>query len=142
MLAQLREGPHGHEHDAPPSVQGPHVGWRGTSSRRPWGRQGAGVGCGVSGALWPGSGGGAECRLSAGLGCLTVSFLVSLYYNTVLTWVLWYLLNSFQYPLPWSSCPLDLNRTGSAGGLERGGGQERWGAGRSALPPGGPHGLS
>uniref|UniRef100_A0A7N5K4L4 Solute carrier family 6 member 18 n=1 Tax=Ailuropoda melanoleuca TaxID=9646 RepID=A0A7N5K4L4_AILME len=47
-----------------------------------------------------------------GLGCLTVSFLVSLYYNTVLTWVLWYLLNSFQYPLPWSSCPLDLNRTG------------------------------
>ncbi|XP_040486124.1 inactive sodium-dependent neutral amino acid transporter B(0)AT3 [Ursus maritimus] len=112
MLAQLREGPHGHEHDAPPSVQGPHVGWRGTSSRRPWGRQGAGVGCWVSGALWPGSGGGAECRLSAGLGCLTVSFLVSLYYNTVLTWVLWYLLNSFQYPLPWSSCPLDLNRTG------------------------------
>ncbi|XP_053449463.1 inactive sodium-dependent neutral amino acid transporter B(0)AT3 [Nycticebus coucang] len=47
-----------------------------------------------------------------GLGCLTVSFLVSLYYNTILTWVLWYFLNSFQYPLPWSSCPLDLNRTG------------------------------
>ncbi|VCX40574.1 unnamed protein product [Gulo gulo] len=46
-----------------------------------------------------------------GLGCLTVSFLVSLYYNTVLTWVLWYLLNSFQAPLPWSSCPLDINRT-------------------------------
>ncbi|XP_031298541.2 inactive sodium-dependent neutral amino acid transporter B(0)AT3 isoform X1 [Camelus dromedarius] len=47
-----------------------------------------------------------------GLGCLTVSFLVSLYYNTILTWVLWYLLNSFQHPLPWSACPLDLNRTG------------------------------
>ncbi|KAI4574332.1 hypothetical protein MJG53_012508 [Ovis ammon polii x Ovis aries] len=47
-----------------------------------------------------------------GLGCFTVSFLVSLYYNTVLTWVLWYLLNSFQHPLPWSACPLDLNRTG------------------------------
>uniref|UniRef100_A0A673SMV9 Transporter n=1 Tax=Suricata suricatta TaxID=37032 RepID=A0A673SMV9_SURSU len=47
-----------------------------------------------------------------GLGCLTVSFLVSLYYNTVLTWVLWYFLNSFQSPLPWGSCPLDLNRTG------------------------------
>ncbi|XP_004768445.1 inactive sodium-dependent neutral amino acid transporter B(0)AT3 [Mustela putorius furo] len=46
-----------------------------------------------------------------GLGCLTVSFLVSLYYNTVLSWVLWYLLNSFQDPLPWSSCPLDINRT-------------------------------
>ncbi|XP_027376191.1 inactive sodium-dependent neutral amino acid transporter B(0)AT3 isoform X1 [Bos indicus x Bos taurus] len=47
-----------------------------------------------------------------GLGCFTVSFLVSLYYNTVLTWVLWYLFNSFQHPLPWSACPLDLNRTG------------------------------
>ncbi|XP_053762823.1 inactive sodium-dependent neutral amino acid transporter B(0)AT3 isoform X1 [Panthera pardus] len=49
-----------------------------------------------------------------GLGCLTVSFLVSLYYNTVLTWVLWYFLNSFQNPLPWGSCPLDLNRTASS----------------------------
>ncbi|XP_016067991.1 PREDICTED: sodium-dependent neutral amino acid transporter B(0)AT3 [Miniopterus natalensis] len=47
-----------------------------------------------------------------GLGCFTVSFLVSLYYNTVLTWVLWYLLNSFQNPLPWSTCPLDRNQTG------------------------------
>uniref|UniRef100_A0A8C5KKH7 Transporter n=1 Tax=Jaculus jaculus TaxID=51337 RepID=A0A8C5KKH7_JACJA len=47
-----------------------------------------------------------------GLGCFTVSFLVSLYYNTVLVWVLWFFLNSFQHPLPWSTCPLDLNRTG------------------------------
>ncbi|XP_029324345.1 inactive sodium-dependent neutral amino acid transporter B(0)AT3 isoform X2 [Mus caroli] len=47
-----------------------------------------------------------------GLGCFSVSFLVSLYYNTVLLWVLWYFLNSFQHPLPWSTCPLDLNRTG------------------------------
>ncbi|XP_040833251.1 inactive sodium-dependent neutral amino acid transporter B(0)AT3 [Ochotona curzoniae] len=47
-----------------------------------------------------------------GLGCFTVSFLVSLYYNTILTWVFWYFLNSFQHPLPWSSCPPDLNRTG------------------------------
>ncbi|XP_006893243.1 PREDICTED: sodium-dependent neutral amino acid transporter B(0)AT3 [Elephantulus edwardii] len=47
-----------------------------------------------------------------GLGCFTVSFLVSLYYNTILTWVFWYFLNSFQYPLPWSTCPVDLNRTG------------------------------
>ncbi|XP_024434375.1 inactive sodium-dependent neutral amino acid transporter B(0)AT3 isoform X1 [Desmodus rotundus] len=47
-----------------------------------------------------------------GLGSLTLSFLISLYYNTVLSWVLWYLLNSFQQPLPWGSCPLDVNRTG------------------------------
>ncbi|XP_052015909.1 inactive sodium-dependent neutral amino acid transporter B(0)AT3 isoform X3 [Apodemus sylvaticus] len=47
-----------------------------------------------------------------GLGCFSVSFLISLYYNTVLLWVLWFFLNSFQHPLPWSTCPLDLNRTG------------------------------
>ncbi|XP_073933870.1 inactive sodium-dependent neutral amino acid transporter B(0)AT3 isoform X2 [Castor canadensis] len=47
-----------------------------------------------------------------GLGCFTISFLVSLYYNTVLTWVLWFFLNSFQHPLPWSTCPMNLNRTG------------------------------
>ncbi|XP_004380364.1 inactive sodium-dependent neutral amino acid transporter B(0)AT3 [Trichechus manatus latirostris] len=47
-----------------------------------------------------------------GLGCFTMSFLVSLYYNSILMWVLWYFLNSFQHPLPWSTCPLDLNRTG------------------------------
>uniref|UniRef100_A0A2K6EVI6 Solute carrier family 6 member 18 n=1 Tax=Propithecus coquereli TaxID=379532 RepID=A0A2K6EVI6_PROCO len=56
--------------------------------------------------------GGADTAVSAGLGCLVASFLISLYYNTILTWVLWYLLNSFQQPLPWSSCPTDLNRTG------------------------------
>ncbi|XP_074055668.1 inactive sodium-dependent neutral amino acid transporter B(0)AT3 isoform X2 [Macrotis lagotis] len=47
-----------------------------------------------------------------GIGCLFVSFLVSLYYNTILMWVLWYFLNSFQSPLPWSSCPSNENRTG------------------------------
>ncbi|XP_058420384.1 inactive sodium-dependent neutral amino acid transporter B(0)AT3 [Diceros bicornis minor] len=47
-----------------------------------------------------------------GLGCFTVSSLIGLYYNVVLTWVLWYFLNSFQHPLPWSACPPDLNRTG------------------------------
>ncbi|XP_071592969.1 sodium-dependent neutral amino acid transporter B(0)AT3-like isoform X1 [Heliangelus exortis] len=47
-----------------------------------------------------------------GVGTWMVSVLVSLYYNTVLTWVMWYLLNSFQEPLPWSICPLNENRTG------------------------------
>lgn len=54
--------------------------------------------------------------MGAGLGCFTVSFLVSLYYNTVLVWVLWYFLNSFQQPLPWGTCPPNLNRTGEAHG--------------------------
>ncbi|XP_049624987.1 inactive sodium-dependent neutral amino acid transporter B(0)AT3 [Suncus etruscus] len=47
-----------------------------------------------------------------GLGCFSVSFVVCLYYNTVITWVFWYLLNSFQQPLPWSTCPLNSNHTG------------------------------
>ncbi|XP_048795302.1 inactive sodium-dependent neutral amino acid transporter B(0)AT3 isoform X2 [Lagopus muta] len=47
-----------------------------------------------------------------GVASLMVSILVSLYYNTILTWVMWYFINSFQEPLPWSTCPLNENRTG------------------------------
>ncbi|XP_031442372.1 sodium-dependent neutral amino acid transporter B(0)AT1-like [Clupea harengus] len=46
-----------------------------------------------------------------GIASMMVSFLVSLYYNTILSWVIWYLFNSFQSPLPWSQCPLNENRT-------------------------------
>lgn len=70
----------------------------------------------------------------AGLGCFTVSLLVSLYYNTILAWVLWYLLNSFQHPLPWSTCPLDLNRTGTAHCLQPGPGPRVRSWGCSPLP--------
>lgn len=44
---------------------------------------------------------------------MIVSFLVCLFYNTIIAWVLWYFFHSFQDPLPWSSCPLNENRTGS-----------------------------
>jgi solute carrier family 6 (neurotransmitter transporter) protein 19 len=44
---------------------------------------------------------------------MAVSFLVSLYYNTILAWVLWYFFHSFQDPLPWSQCPLNDNSTGN-----------------------------
>ncbi|XP_077165720.1 sodium-dependent neutral amino acid transporter B(0)AT1-like [Paroedura picta] len=47
-----------------------------------------------------------------GITALLVSFLVGLYYNTIIAWVMWYFFNSFQEPLPWSSCPLLPNRTG------------------------------
>ncbi|XP_038626341.1 inactive sodium-dependent neutral amino acid transporter B(0)AT3 isoform X2 [Tachyglossus aculeatus] len=47
-----------------------------------------------------------------GIGSVIASFLVSSYYNTILMWVMWYFLNSFQAPLPWGSCPLNDNRTG------------------------------
>ncbi|XP_066480570.1 sodium-dependent neutral amino acid transporter B(0)AT3-like [Tiliqua scincoides] len=47
-----------------------------------------------------------------GYGSLLVSLTVSLYYNIILAWVLWYFANSFQKPLPWSTCPLNESKTG------------------------------
>nr|XP_023673445.1 sodium-dependent neutral amino acid transporter B(0)AT3-like [Paramormyrops kingsleyae] len=47
-----------------------------------------------------------------GVASLVVSFLVGLFYNTILAWVLWYLFNSFQEPLPWKYCPLKSDLTG------------------------------
>lgn len=47
-----------------------------------------------------------------GIASLMVSFLVGMYYNTIMAWIMWYLFNSFQSPLPWSQCPLNANRTG------------------------------
>ncbi|CAI9622864.1 unnamed protein product [Staurois parvus] len=50
-----------------------------------------------------------------GIASLLVSFLVGVYYNTIIAWILWYFFNSFQNPLPWSYCPAtDYNNTGSA----------------------------
>nr|XP_057904130.1 sodium-dependent neutral amino acid transporter B(0)AT2 isoform X2 [Doryrhamphus excisus] len=39
--------------------------------------------------------------------CL-VCFYVGLYYNVIIAWSLFYLGNSFQYPLPWQHCPTDV----------------------------------
>ncbi|TNM93304.1 hypothetical protein fugu_018706 [Takifugu bimaculatus] len=46
-----------------------------------------------------------------GIASMLVSLLVGLYYNTLMAWILWYLFNSFQDPLPWTHCPLNGNRT-------------------------------
>ncbi|XP_056376145.1 sodium-dependent neutral amino acid transporter B(0)AT3-like isoform X1 [Hyla sarda] len=46
-----------------------------------------------------------------GVVSLLVSFLVGVYYNTIIAWILWYFFNSFQDPLPWSYCPT-FNQTG------------------------------
>ncbi|XP_072226214.1 sodium-dependent neutral amino acid transporter B(0)AT1-like [Leuresthes tenuis] len=46
-----------------------------------------------------------------GIASMLVSFLVGLYYNTIIAWIMWYLFNSFQSPLPWAQCPLNANRT-------------------------------
>ncbi|XP_055023034.2 sodium-dependent neutral amino acid transporter B(0)AT1 isoform X2 [Misgurnus anguillicaudatus] len=47
-----------------------------------------------------------------GISSMLVSFLVGMYYNTIMAWVMWYFFNSLQDPLPWSQCPLNANRTG------------------------------
>ncbi|XP_070778450.1 inactive sodium-dependent neutral amino acid transporter B(0)AT3 [Enoplosus armatus] len=47
-----------------------------------------------------------------GIASMLVSFLVSIFYNTILAWVLWFFFHSFQNPLPWSQCPLNDNHTG------------------------------
>ncbi|KAM8840976.1 sodium-dependent neutral amino acid transporter B(0)AT1-like isoform 1-T1 [Spinachia spinachia] len=47
-----------------------------------------------------------------GIASMLVSFLVGMYYNTIMAWIMWYLFNSFQDPLPWSQCPLNANGTG------------------------------
>ncbi|XP_063778731.1 sodium-dependent neutral amino acid transporter B(0)AT1 [Pseudophryne corroboree] len=52
-----------------------------------------------------------------GIASMFVSFLVGLYYNTIIAWVMWYFFNSFQEPLPWSTCP--LNQTGVVSECER-----------------------
>ncbi|XP_046875663.1 inactive sodium-dependent neutral amino acid transporter B(0)AT3 [Hypomesus transpacificus] len=47
-----------------------------------------------------------------GIASMIVSFLVALFYNTILAWVLWYFFHSFQDPLPWAECPINANHTG------------------------------
>lgn len=44
---------------------------------------------------------------------MCVSLTISLYYNTIMAWILWYFFNSFQEPLPWSQCPMNANLTGN-----------------------------
>ncbi|XP_069805063.1 sodium-dependent neutral amino acid transporter B(0)AT2-like [Dendropsophus ebraccatus] len=49
----------------------------------------------------------------AGIGfasCVVCSF-VALYYNVIIGWSLFYMFNSFQYPLPWENCPTLVNQT-------------------------------
>ncbi|XP_056142989.1 sodium-dependent neutral amino acid transporter B(0)AT3-like [Lampris incognitus] len=54
-----------------------------------------------------------------GVASLSVSFLVGLFYNTILAWVLWYFFHSFQNPLPWRDCPVNSNLTGYVAECEK-----------------------
>lgn len=44
------------------------------------------------------------CTLGVGVASVAVSFIVSIYYNLIITWSLYYFFNSFQNPLPWDGC--------------------------------------
>ncbi|ESO10226.1 hypothetical protein HELRODRAFT_72882 [Helobdella robusta] len=46
------------------------------------------------------------CPFFQGVGLSTVmlSFFLATYYNVILSWALYFLIESFQTPLPWSSC--------------------------------------
>ena len=51
--------------------------------------------------------------------------IVSLYYSVLMAWSLFYLVQSFQYPLPWALCPLLRNSSdfGEKRGKKRAGGR-------------------
>ncbi|KAF4100956.1 sodium-dependent neutral amino acid transporter B(0)AT1-like [Onychostoma macrolepis] len=57
--------------------------------------------------------------VGVGIASMLVSFMVGMYYNTIIAWVMWYFFNSFQDPLPWSQCPINENRTGFVSECER-----------------------
>nr|XP_056713925.1 sodium- and chloride-dependent transporter XTRP3 isoform X4 [Euleptes europaea] len=46
-----------------------------------------------------------------GIASVVVSFFLSMYYNVINAWAFWYLFHSFQDPLPWATCPLNINHT-------------------------------
>lgn len=52
---------------------------------------------------------------------------MGLYYNVIIGWSIFYFFKSFQYPLPWSECP--IVRNGSVAGEGQGSS-----AGRSSSP--------
>ena len=49
----------------------------------------------------------ATCVAGVGWAMLVVSFLVSIYYNVVIAYILRYLFASFTSSLPWQSCRLE-----------------------------------
>ena len=48
-----------------------------------------------------------------GLASVVVCFVVSLYYNVIIAWCVFYFFKSFQNPLPWSTCPLETVTLGN-----------------------------
>uniref|UniRef100_A0A8C4RA81 Transporter n=1 Tax=Eptatretus burgeri TaxID=7764 RepID=A0A8C4RA81_EPTBU len=51
------------------------------------------------------------CLTGIGYSSLVLSFFLCLYFSVIITWIVWYLLHSFEYPLPWGFCPINENHT-------------------------------
>lgn len=49
-----------------------------------------------------------------------VCFFVGLYYNVIIGWSIFYFFKSFQYPLPWSECPIVKNGSVAGEGWQLG----------------------
>lgn len=50
--------------------------------------------------------------VGVGYSMLIISFLVSVYYNTIIAWVLYYLFESFRGDVPWRDCNNEWNSLG------------------------------
>ena len=48
-----------------------------------------------------------------GLATVVISFVLSTYYNVLMSWALYYLFNSFGASLPWQSCNNTWNAVGN-----------------------------
>ncbi|XP_023257804.1 sodium- and chloride-dependent neutral and basic amino acid transporter B(0+)-like, partial [Seriola lalandi dorsalis] len=45
-----------------------------------------------------------------GIAMVMVTLIVSIYYNVIIAYSLYYMFASFQFPLPWSSCSSSVDR--------------------------------
>uniref|UniRef100_A0A8C6WH54 Transporter n=1 Tax=Neogobius melanostomus TaxID=47308 RepID=A0A8C6WH54_9GOBI len=54
-----------------------------------------------------------------GIASMLVSWWCGVYFNALIAWILYYLFNSFQSPLPWTQCPLNENNTGYVAECQR-----------------------
>lgn len=53
------------------------------------------------------------CSAGVGLATVVISFVLSTYYNVLMTWALYYFFNSFGAILPWTSCSNAWNVVGN-----------------------------
>ncbi|XP_050628358.1 orphan sodium- and chloride-dependent neurotransmitter transporter NTT5 isoform X2 [Macaca thibetana thibetana] len=47
-----------------------------------------------------------------GYSSFMVCFILGLYFNVVNSWIIFYMSQSFQFPVPWEKCPLTMNSSG------------------------------